>query len=445
MKEEHTLDVGIRFILAIYLLLFPLVILYTHKYAVHIFLFFLAFITGVYSFYHYSVDPHSVLNALYFTFQLYLLVVTDVFTVDGSTLQYPLVVEIARWSAALYTISTVFIAIYRMLEMSILLVIYQVFGNHTVVIGYNENSISYIEHLRSKKERVVLIGNQIPTEEIDYLEGMKVVVLNNEEKEESYIKSGLNQAKNVVLLDKLDINNLNELMDMYHYFSKHSKVNLALTIYIHLKENTSYKFFLDLESIQGETRRHFNVKVINLYERFVDNLFERYPIYTDQKMERSPHLLIVGFGPLGRHIAKKALDEAEEYKDSTLFITALDRSIEKVDRKWRRSFSTMDGQIPIHFHSFDVTVDSLKELIDDQLRAVTHIYVCLHEEHLDLWAAIELSNAFPSIPIYLEFSKGSAAEKWIDSAVSGERLIYRIGTFQGLLIEDELRELTQSL
>lgn len=83
-SEEHT-DGTILMILAIYLLLFPVVIIYTRKYAVHIFLFLLAFITGFYSFYQYSVESHSVLNALYFTFQLYLLTVADVFTEDGSS------------------------------------------------------------------------------------------------------------------------------------------------------------------------------------------------------------------------------------------------------------------------------------------------------------------------------------------------------------------------
>ena len=129
------LDREITLILMGYLLFFPIVILYTRKYAVHIFLFVLALITGFYSFYHYAVEEHSILNALYFTFQLYLLTLTDVFTEDGSALlQYPLIVEIARWSAALYTISTVFIAMYRLLEMSIILTFYQVFGKHIVVL-----------------------------------------------------------------------------------------------------------------------------------------------------------------------------------------------------------------------------------------------------------------------------------------------------------------------
>src|SRR5690625_5813764 len=200
-RSEDAIDPIILTILAVYVLVFPVVILYTRKYAVHIFLFLLAFITGFYSFYHFSVEEHSVLNALYFTFQLYLLEVTDVFTSDGSSLlHYPLIVEIARWSAALYTISTLFIAMYRMLEMSILLIFYQIVGNHTIVFGHNENSVALIEDLRKKKERVILVAGHMSHEAVDYLEALKVVVLNHRDNEENiYTKCGVAHAKSIVL------------------------------------------------------------------------------------------------------------------------------------------------------------------------------------------------------------------------------------------------------
>ncbi|MGG0657519.1 hypothetical protein [Rummeliibacillus pycnus] len=49
-----------------------------------------------------------------------------------------------------------------------------------------------------------------------------------------------------------------------------------------------------------------------------------------------------------------------------------------------------------------------------------------------------MSNKFPHIPIYMEFSECSIAEKWIQSEVSGNRLIYSTGTFKGVLMEEKL-------
>src|SRR5690625_1088106 len=98
---DESMDQTIITVLIVYLLLFPIVMLYTLRYALHVFLFMLAFISGFYGFYHHSVDDHSITNALYFTFRLYLLDLADVFTQDGSSpIRYPLLLEIARWTAA---------------------------------------------------------------------------------------------------------------------------------------------------------------------------------------------------------------------------------------------------------------------------------------------------------------------------------------------------------
>ncbi|MHA6261456.1 hypothetical protein ACXYMX_16470 [Sporosarcina sp. CAU 1771] len=443
VSNEATIDAAILIVLAVYVLVFPVVILYTRKYAVHIFLFLLALITGFYSFYHYSVESHSILNALYFTFQLFLLVVTDVFTEDGSSLlHYPFIVEIARWSAASYTISTLFIAMYRLLETSILLVFYQVMGNHYVVFGYNENSVAFIEDLRKNKKRVILVADGMTNEAIDYLERLKVVVLHPRDKGENiYTKCRLPRAKAVVLLHEEDVDNLNVLMDIQYYFKEHSKKNLGLTVYVHLQEVTSRKLFLDLEGTIMEQDRHFQVQLINLYEIFVDALFKKYPIYSSYKEEEPIHIFIIGFGPLGQHIALKAASQSRQIEKNALQITAVDKNMSKIKQNWERNYGGVNKEENITLRSFDVEVDRLESLIIEQDLPMTHIYVCLHEDNLDLLAGIELSNQLPHIPIYLEFSEGSIADKWIQSEVSGTRLIYGTGTFKDILTEGTLLNL----
>jgi|GEM_PF-3279384 len=439
-RSEDAIDPIILTILAVYVLVFPVVILYTRKYAVHIFLFLLAFITGFYSFYHFSVEEHSVLNALYFTFQLYLLEVTDVFTSDGSSLlHYPLIVEIARWSAALYTISTLFIAMYRMLEMSILLIFYQIVGNHTIVFGHNENSVALIEDLRKKKERVILVADYMSHEAVDYLEALKVVVLNHRDNEENiYTKCGVAHAKSIVLLHQKDVDNLNELMDIRYDFVQHSKKNPALVVHIHLQDIMSRKLFLDLESTTVEPNPCFQVELFNLYELFVDDLLEKHPIYAADPEADAAHLLIIGFGALGQQIALQAITQGEQFGWGTPYITALDKSMSKIKQRLQRDNKAIMEQAPISLYSFDVASDILETMIRKQARPITHIYICMHEDHLDLWAGIELSTQFPTIPIYLEYAEGSIAEKWIQSEVSGDRLIYSTGTFKDILTEDKL-------
>ncbi len=435
ISEENT-DRTILMILAIYLILFPIVILYTRKYALHIFLFLLAFITGFYSFYQYSVESHSVLNALYFTFQLYLLVVTDVFTEDGSSLlQYPAIVEVARWSAALYTISTVFIAMYRLLESSILLVFYQIIGNHYVIFGYNENSLILIEDLRKKNKRVILIADDMSNEAVDYLEGLKVVIIYHRDKRENiYSKSRLARASKVVLLYEDDIDNLNEFMDIQNYFNNQKVDHFDLTVFIHLQEITSRKLFLDLEGTLINHNPSFNIQLINLYELFVDTLFEKHPIYSSANNEKNNHILIIGFGTLGQHIALKSAAQSNQPP----FVTAIDKIMPKIKQDWERNHVNNLQVANFSFSTFDIETDHIETILSKQNPPISHIFICLHEDKLDLLAGIELSSQFPEIPIFLEFSENGIVHKWIESEVSGNRLIYGTGTFKDILTEDNL-------
>lgn len=431
-------DAVITIVLALYLFLFPVVILYTKKYAVHVFLFFLAFITGFYSYYHYSVGDHSILNALYFTFQLYLLVVTDVFTTDGSTLlQYPVIVEIARWSAALYTISTLFIAMYRLLEMSILLIIYQMVGNHYVVFGYNENSLALLENLYERKRRVILVASNVPTEVVEHLESLKIIVVSYNAKEEHlYVKCGIARAKKIILFYDKDMENLNRLLDLYDYFEKLGKKKVNLSVYIHLERMEAERVLMQLEKGMGMHQRYFSIKVINLYKLFVDKLFTDHPLQLDS--ERPNHLLLMGFGQLGQQIALKVIEQYKDQPHHTLHLTALDKQMEDIRESWQTNYPHVNQEIKISLQTRDVEINHLVKIIEEQSQPITAIYICLHIDNLDLFSSIELSDRFLDIPIFLEYSEGSITEKWIHSNVSRTRLIYDLGTFQEVLKEENI-------
>lgn len=429
--REGLVDSIILSILAIYLILFPLVILYVRKYAVHIFLFLLALITGFYGFYHYSIEEHSAFNALYFTFQLYVLETTDVFTQDGSALlQYPLIIEIARWSAALYTISTIFIAMYRMLENSILVFIYQLIGNHTIVFGYNEESMTLIENLRKQKKRVIFVAEHLPHEVIDYLEVLKIAVVQHHDRQDNlYMRCGVGRAKSIVMLHQDDKDNLNEFLNFRTDFIKHGRENEELIVYIHLRSQLSKKLFSELEDTLQETS--VKIKLINMYETFANQLFEEHPI--DQVGEQT-NMLIIGFDLVGQYIARQAtLDSGKQ-----LQITVLTESSGSSEQEWQRNYPAIQAKIPMSFQAFDITKDALEKVILEQSKPVTHIYFCMDENVLDLSAVFELSSRFPHIPIYLEYTEGSFTEKWLQSEVNEDRRIHSLGTLQEILTEETL-------
>src|SRR5690606_3960735 len=142
-------------------------------------------------------------------------------------------------------------------------------------------------------------------------------------------------------------------------------------------------------------------------------LFEKYPICTTNQEEEHIHLLIIGFGPLGQQIALQTATQSEQFEMSSLQITAVDKHMTKIKRDWERNYREVYKEKNISLCSFDIEVDPIESIVKEQDIPMTHIYVCLNEDNLDLLAGIELSNQLPHIPIYLEFSEGSIADKWI--------------------------------
>jgi len=389
---DRSMDEMITIILSAFLILFPVVMLYTLRYALHIFLFVLALLSGFYGFYHHSIDDHSVSNALYFTFRLYLLDLADVFTSDGSSpVTYPFLLEIARWSAASYTISTIFIAMYRTMEKKIELFFAQIFGGHHLVFGYNERSHFLIEDLRKNGERVIVVDEKFSPDTQNMLEQMKIIVIQAPiDDERVFHLCAAKKASSITLFHKEDQDSLSLLMNLQK-FSQTENIELRFSrLLIHIEDN---RFKLALKTFLEEVE-HFSgqVMMMNVYEEVAKKFWRNHSHIFDN----DAHLLIVGFNQLGEQISAIAQEEHSQIQPTShLAITVLDNSVSN------------KAVNPIEFVAFDLPNDSLKEIILQRNEIFTHIFICLDQDYLDLMEGIELSESFADTPIYMYFTDDS--------------------------------------
>ncbi|MEJ8777955.1 NAD-binding protein [Pseudogracilibacillus sp. ICA-222130] len=423
---DDSIDGPIIIILAIYLLGFPVVLRYTYRYALHIFLFMLAFITGLYGFYHLSVDHHSLSNALYFTFRLYLLDFADVFTVDGtSPTQYPLLLEIARWSAASYTISTVFIAMYRTLEMRFLLFRVQRFGKHYVIFGYHEKSHLLIEDLRHHRETVVVIDEDFSIDAIQRLEEMGVIVLPTAIHDQTiFSKSAVHKAKSVLLFEEKDQDSLYTLMELENFVERHKKPMPLQKLIIHL-ENVRYQKELTsfIENMEGFS---FHVEIINVYHMLSVKFWQEHEhIFTKSKRL---DVLVVGNGKIGTQMVAEAEKMYEKQHVSIPFsLTVLG--------DFPRKTST-GNQIHLPFHA---ETDELVTVIENEEKDFTHIFICLEEDYVDLMEGIDLSEIFPETPIFMNFSDKMIDHTFKIVTTESEKTLYSMGTLKDVLTKEMLQ------
>lgn len=416
---EASLDSAIAAILLLYLLLFPIVFIYTYRYALHIFLFMLAFISGVYGFLYDSIAQHSLLNAIYFTFKLYLLDMTEVFTESGaSPTHYPLSIEISRWAAAAYTISTVFIAMYRSLEMRVLLLQAQVFGNHYIIFGLNEKSFSLIEDLRANKARVVVIDEMMTPEEKQRLEEMKVVVMLAPIHDvQIFSKVSAKKAKSILLFHEKDRDSLYVLMEL-EQFTKQVTSEIEKVV-IHLE---NYRYRRELAAfVKNIEHFSFPVVTMNVYEAMATQFWESHA--TLLQTTENPHLLMLGYGEMGEQLSLKAKQMA---RDKNLAITVLE------DRE-RETVQDNMTFIPYREEETD-----LQTIIEETDMRYTHIFICLEEDYVDLMEGIELSEIFPTIPIYMNFTDEMIEQTIQIAHTKTARSLYSMGTKRAVLTKKYL-------
>lgn len=389
---DSSMDKVITIILSTFFMLFPIVMLYTLRYALHIFLFVLAFLSGFYGFYHHSIENHSISNALYFTFRLYLLDLADVFTNDGSSpVTYPFLLEIARWTAASYTISTIFIAMYRTMERRIELFLVQLFGGHHIIFSYNEKSHFLIQDLRKNGERVIVVDEKFSSDTQNMLEQMKIIVIQAPIDDESIFHlCAAKKAKSISLFHTNDCDSLSLLMNAQR-FSQSEKIQFSVhRLLIHI-ENDRFKLALKtfLEKVG-----HFSgqVMVVNVYEEVAKEFWQNHA----HILKEDAHLLIVGFNLLGEQISIIANEMHHHiHSDSELAITVLDDSV---------SHKSIDQMKFVRLNSIN---ESLEEMILQRDEVFTHIFICLDEDYIDLMEGIELSESFADTPIYMYFTDDS--------------------------------------
>ena len=422
---DASMDGTIKSILSIYLLVFPVVFVYTLRYALHVFLFLLAFISGFYGFYHHAVDNHSISNALYFTFRLYLLDLADVFTQDGSSpVRYPLLLEIARWAAASYTISTIFIAMYRSLEKRISLFLAQSIGKHHIIFGYNEKSHMLIQDLSAHKERVIIVDEKFTPDTQNMLEKMKVIVIQAPMNDDNIFRTiGVKKAASISLFHEKDQQSLYVLMNL-EKFSQREKTKLRFKkLLIHIEDNRYRRELLSF--LRKIDHFSFQVEVLNVYEEMAKRFWKYHQSIFETK--KDVHLLVVGYDMFGRQITSEAERTYQQTNmKQKLMMTILDEFPE-------RTISERIEKIPFYIEN-----DSLEAVIEDSSSKFTHIFICLDEDYIDLMEGIELSEIFADTPIYMNFTDENIEQTLMIATTKTKKSLYSAGMKQDILTKDYL-------
>lgn len=423
------------------------------KYRIQLLLFLLAVTTGFYGFEFLSIYDYSILNSLYSMFKLFILDIDPVFSKTNVT-NYPLAIEIARWSAAAYTISTLFSLVYIFFNQSIKLVWYRILGKHIVISGYHKRSKTLIEDLRKLHKKVVLLTEEISETQRTYLQDLGVIVLIGKQGL-LYNKAKTLKAEYFIIFNEEDSKNLNEILAL-NQFIKDSKSPVKLKqVILHLEYHQSFDLFEELER-ELTLQEKISVKPFNINRLVAEKLFNEYPLYENyQERLRDPeglplHLLFIGFGQTGQQLALQAMERSHFMNVEKLEITVLDKEAEKVRKEWYDNYPKINKVVNFHFRSLNTEIESVFHFFNQSSVDYTHVFVCLREDFKNLMEGIELAKKIPHIPVFLKLSEEAQISQWLHTNTKNFKNLYLFGNHEAILnydyvVNDRLEDVAKAV
>lgn len=404
----HLMDKKLFLILSGYFLCFSLIFFISNKYVFQIFLFILTIITGVYGFKYHAYKDYSLINALYSTFRLFVIDVDNVFTKQGDRfVSYPLSIEIARFSAVLYLISTAFQIIYSFFNQSIKVFFYKLLGRHYVVIGYHQKSKTLLMNLRGQGERVILLTEGLSSSEKEYLIQLGVVVLIGTKTDHNlFDQAGLHRAGYAILFHEDDPSILDELISIKGFLEKKHRKGQPLNILLHLTSQQSIILYEEIDNEMGKFENML-IRVINTHRLIADKVLNEHPLYLHYEDRlRDPsgealHLLFVGFDETNQQLAFRAMERAVFYSRNKLMITVLDKEIGKVKKLWFRTYPQSHHVAEFQFYEFDIYTQALEGKLEEVNQAFTHVFLSTGDDYMNMMEGIQLSKKLNHLPIFI--------------------------------------------
>jgi voltage-gated potassium channel Kch len=348
-----------------------------------------AIVTGIIGFVQYGRLNHSE-----FSFSTVLYQTVQLFFMRFSYFEQPipLMLDLARWlAAASILLAVVEVAKTVFWEERIAFHLKRLSG-HTVVCGLSQKTKLLVRYLRDHKKQVVVIDKAPLADFVHICHDAGAHVLEGDATHpETLRRAGVERAAVLYALCPDDSTNC-EIAAQARCIR--SQVKQELRCHVHLSD-------LDLrQSLQHTlTKDHQNVN-INFFDLFdiearrllrEDLPLDRGGLHKDDP--RRVHLVILGFGRMGRALALRALQVGIFANDKPIRISVIDRCAEDRQASLLFRYPMFAELCDLEFHTLDAVTlqarNQIREWCSDK-KYVTSVAICFDNEPRALEVAMQM-------------------------------------------------------
>jgi len=359
-----------------------------------VFTFPIAFFLGAYgySIYHADNETVGITNAFYHSAQLFIL------TAPYFSEQVPWSLEIARWLAAASTLLVlVNTALYLFHRERMELVLNRK-KNHAIVCGLGRRGMAVVEMLHQKGDSVVAVENHPEPDIEERLYHMGIpLILGDATRKEILHEARIQCASSLYALCPDDTTNCAIAMAAHNVDCSSNK---SRQCFIHINE-AELRSALQINHAAKAPDEKQALHFIDAYgPEAMSLLNEGFPIDHDgisPKDLRKAHLVILGFGQMGRTVAIKAAQIGQFANKSRCRISVIDRraSTNESDLLFHHPFITDTADFS--FHAQEVLSPKTRKMLEDwcnEPNMIVNVVVCFDDQ------AIALDAVFNLLPVF---------------------------------------------
>jgi len=394
-----------------------------------------AFILGVVGneqYHHGPAGEASLANSVYHTVQLFLL------HTPHFDAPVPWALELARWLAAVTTGMTLWQIGRRMLhEESGALKLRRLRG-HTIVCGLGRKGLEVVRRLRSRGDDVVVLDKDPPEELVRTCRSIGAHVLIGDATNPDALRgSGVAHADAVFAVLADDGANCEVAARIFHLRAEGLAAGRALRCHVHLGD-------ADLRATLQQalaTRREATGVTLQFVDVF-DSEARRLLVHdlpvdhqgVRENEARQVHLVILGFGRMGRKLAVRAAQLGRFANARPLKLSIIDRRAEANRAALLFRYPHFLDACDVEFHACEAESPEARALIEGwcaDSRHITSIAVCFDNESRALEIAVQILPllAAKRVRMALRMARQSGLAHLVTEAAAGSDLLRHVLAF----------------
>lgn len=381
----------------------------------------------------------TIISALYNTFRLFLFDVVESFVQINGFVNYPVAIEVSRFTGAVFTISTIIKFLFRMVHKEWQLLIKKWNGNHIVIVGYNSLVKVLVQNLLKEKESLVVIDPNLTEDEVNEWSHPNLSIIKEEFNNASLFKKiGIKNAKTIVFFDKNDGKNI----DHYLYTIDRLKTpRQKIDMIVHIQDKNYSTSVEELEQMIAseyqDLRHQFELKIVNAHAILANQILNDFPVFKNHQQQfASPTgkltILFVGFGQTANHLLVGFIERLHIVNWEGVKFIVLDREANKKQRRWKKQYPEIEGKVNIEFQQYEALEDHLDDYINNPLQPITHAYIGLPDDYENVLISREIAQSSPKVSIYARMKIEQHASEWFKK-LNKKHVIDRIGDYRSAL------------